>query len=61
MVELEVPSVASADAGVIVCGPGPGMLNVIVWTPAVACASRIACRNDPGPLSPVVVTVKAAA
>ncbi len=37
----------------MVSGPGPGMLNVIV---SVVQASRIAWRSDPAPLSAVVVT-----
>ena len=45
------------DSGVIVCGPGPGMLNAITsCTDTCALASSIACRSDPDPLSAVVVT-----
>src|SRR5262249_5727790 len=39
---------------------GPGMLNVIVWTPEAALASVITWRSDPGPLSFVLVTTKPA-
>ena len=45
----------------IVWTPAPGMLKAIVSKPAVALASRIAWRNEPGPLSSVFVTVKVAA
>src|SRR5436309_3017217 len=47
----------SAESGVMVCTPSPGMLKVIVsTTPALAFESRIACRNDPDPVSSVLVT-----
>ena len=36
--------------------PVPGIANVMVSGPACAFASRIACRNEPAPLSLVVVT-----
>ena len=44
--------------------PAPGMLKRITsgpFTLAVALASRMACRNEPGPLSSVLVTTKLAA
>src|SRR6188474_2014790 len=37
--------------------PAPVTLNAIVSRPALAFASRIACRSDPAPESPVFVTV----
>ena len=40
---------------------GPLMLKVIVSRPGAALASRIACRREPGPKSPVFVTTKVAA
>ena len=49
-------TVGNAAAGVIVCGPAPGMLNVMLSTPAALFALRIACRSEPGPLSFVFVT-----
>src|SRR2546422_1263556 len=57
-------SCGTADAGVIVCTAGGrlvSMANVIVSSPLVALASVIACRNEPAPVSLVVVTVKVAA
>src|SRR5512135_452147 len=45
----------------IVNGPLPGMLKSIILRPATALALRIACRSEPGPLSFVLVTVKASA
>ena len=47
----------SSVAGVIVRTPVPGMLNAIVSAPEWLFASRIAWRNDPGPVSIVLVTV----
>src|SRR5262245_14177709 len=47
-----------AESGWIVCRPPPGMLNAMVSKPALALASRIACRSEPAPLSAVVETVK---
>ena len=44
-----------ADAGVIVCGPEP-ILKLIVSGPTFRFASIIACLNDPGPLSLVLLT-----
>ena len=52
--------VGSAEATVIVCGPAPAMLNEIVSVPPIAFASMIACRNEPAPLSAVLVTVNVA-
>ena len=49
----------SADSGVIVCTPAPGMLKMIVFKPAQLFTSSIACRSDPAPLSAVVVTTPA--
>src|SRR5436190_20229548 len=53
----------NAVAGVMVRTPAGGsvMANWIVSTPSVALASVIACRNEPAPVSLVVVTVKVAA
>ena len=52
-------NVGNPDCGVIVCTPLPGMLNVIVSTsPLSAFDSRIACRNEPAPLSFVLVTTR---
>lgn len=45
--------VGSDDANVIV----PLTLNLIVSTPARALASKIACLNEPAPLSFVLVTI----
>ena len=42
--------------GVIVCGPDPGMLNVIVSRGPGSFASKMAWKSDPGPLSFVLVT-----
>src|SRR5688500_20207382 len=44
------------DVSAMTCGPGPGMLNVIVSRPRRALALPIAWRSEPGPLSLVVVT-----
>src|SRR5437660_216307 len=44
-----------AEAGVIVCGPEP-ILKLIVSGPTFRLASIIACLNDPGPLSLVLLT-----
>src|SRR6185503_1307295 len=42
------------------CGPGPGMLNVIGFGVPLALVPELrnAWRNDPGPLSLVLTTVK---
>src|SRR5262245_5448695 len=48
-------------AGVTVWELAPGMLNAIASIPGFPFASRIALRNDPGPESFVLVTVKVAA
>lgn len=48
-------------ANVIVRTPAPGMLKRMVSAPAAALASVMAWRKDPGPLFPVLVTVKVAA
>src|SRR5438128_1192942 len=45
-----------AEAGVIVCGPPGTMLKLIVSAPTFRLASIIACLNDPGPLSLVLLT-----
>ena len=52
--------VGKGDAGEMVCGPGPGILNTIWSGPALALALRIACLSDPAPVSAVLVTVKVA-
>src|SRR5437879_13373032 len=49
-----------AEAGVIVCGPPEGMLKLIVSAPTFRLASIIACLNDPGPLSLVLLTIMGA-
>src|SRR3954469_16764031 len=48
----------SALVNAIVCGPAPGILKAMV-SPELnaAFASRMACRNEPGPESAVVVTM----
>lgn len=52
----------SAVVGEMETGPPGGMLNTICGGPApLVFASRIACRNEPAPLSLVVVTEKIAA
>ena len=48
--------VGSADSGVIVWTPAPGIAKLIVCRPEAALAFRIACRSEPGPLSLVLVT-----
>src|SRR5437870_1296777 len=50
--------VGKADVGLIVCTPGPTIQNLMVSSPGVLLASRICCRNEPGPLSLVFVTVR---
>jgi hypothetical protein len=52
---------ASGESGVIVCTPPGGMLKLIVCAPEFAFTSRIACVNEPAPLSLVLVTVNVAA
>src|SRR4029079_16310377 len=52
--------VGSAVAGLMVCTPLPGMLKQSVSNPALAFASRIACRSEPAPLSFVLVTAQVA-
>ena len=49
--------VGRAESGDMVCTPEPGMLKVIVSVPVISFASSIACRNNPTPLSFVLVTV----
>src|SRR5262249_10811770 len=44
----------------MVCVPAPLMLNVIVFGPVVALASRTAWRSEPGPESLTLLTVKTA-
>src|SRR5271157_3926701 len=63
----EVPSritgtviAGSAESGLIVCTPEPGMLKSIVWTPEAALTLRIACRNEPGPELFVIWTTNGA-
>jgi hypothetical protein len=51
----------SRDKGVIVWTPAPGMLKRDGVRPALASASRIAWRSEPGPSSSVLVTVNVAA
>src|SRR5712691_1787619 len=53
--------VGSAEIGLIVCKPEPGILNVIRSAPELPLASRIACRKEPRPLSLALVTVKVVA
>src|SRR5207253_1904849 len=48
--------VGSTDAGMIVCEPEP-ILKLIVSGPMFTLASIIACLNDPGPLSLVLLTM----
>src|SRR6188472_1654263 len=51
----------SGVTGLIVCGPVPEMLKLIAsGTLAVEFADRMACRNEPAPLSLVLVTGKVA-
>src|SRR4051794_24667045 len=51
----------SGVTGLIVCGPAPAMLKLTTsGTLAVEFADRIACRNEPAPLSLVLVTGKVA-
>src|SRR6476469_3100217 len=49
--------VGRIESGLIVWTPLPGMLKLIV-PPPMLLASRIACRNEPIPLSFVFMTVK---
>src|SRR5262245_7663053 len=51
----------SCDCGVIVWTPLPRMQKVIVLVSGLRLALRIACRNDPGPLSLVLTTVNGSA
>ena len=54
--------VGSGVNGVIVCGPAPVMLNWIrSGTLVLRLAVSNACRNEPGPLSLMFVTVMTAA
>src|SRR3954453_8976704 len=46
------------DSGLITCGAVPGISKLIVFAPGFALESRIACRREPSPESPVLVTVK---
>jgi hypothetical protein len=48
--------VGNAVEGMIVWGPEPGILKMILSAPRWALASRIACLSEPAPLSPVLVT-----
>ncbi|MBK6426798.1 MAG: hypothetical protein IPF82_11570 [Blastocatellia bacterium] len=50
----------SGDAGAIVCGPAPWILNRIASAPGLVFADSIAARSDPVPASFVVETVKVA-
>src|SRR5262249_53247120 len=47
-----------AEAGLMVCTPGPEMLKSMVSAPAWLLASMMACRSEPLPESFVLVTVK---
>ena len=48
-------------SGLIVWGPTPGMLKLMTSeTSAVSLADKIACRNDPLPLSAVLLTTMVA-
>src|SRR5437667_6008644 len=49
--------VGSADAGLIVWTPAPGMLKLIVSVPGVLLAQLIASRSEPGPVSLVPMTI----
>ena len=51
----------SAVSGVMVKGGEPGRLNEMMSLPGAAFASRIAWRNVPAPLSPMLVTENSAA
>ena len=53
----------SDEATLITCGPVPGIANTIssATVAPLALLSAIACRNEPGPVSAVVVTVKVSA
>src|SRR4051794_37267221 len=42
----------------MVCTPLPGMAKLMASLPGRALASRIACRNEPGPASAMLVTRK---
>src|SRR5438045_2954773 len=53
--------VGKAELGAIVTGPEPLIWKVILSRPGFALALRIACRNEPSPSSPVVVTTSALA
>jgi hypothetical protein len=50
-------TMGSGDCGAMVCGPLP-MPKLMMSTPALTFASRIAWRNEPEPLSLVLVTTK---
>ena len=43
-------------SGLITNGPSPGMSNVIPGLIVARLTFKIACRNEPGPLSLVLVT-----
>ncbi len=54
--------VGSGVRGVMVCGPAPTMLKLMVsGTLALALADRMAWRNEPEPASLVFDTVRVAA
>ena len=46
----------SVEPGLIVCTPVPGILKPIKSAPGLTLASMMACRNEPAPLSLVLVT-----
>src|ERR1044071_313489 len=60
MVTVSVTT-GSGERGLMVWTPAPGMLKVMLSTPAVAFASRMAWRREPAPASFVFVTTKPAA
>jgi hypothetical protein len=53
--------VGNTEAGVMVNGAIPDMLNTIVFRPAAPFALIIACRKDPAPVSLPFMTVYVAA
>ena len=59
--ETEFVRAGSSVAGRMTCGPEPGMLKEMKLDPGAALAEMIACRNEKGPLSKVLVTVNVAA
>ena len=49
-------SLLAVGTGALSAMAPTAMLKLIVFEPGVLLASRIACRNEPGPLSLVFVT-----